>query len=298
MKLLVLGLDGLDPELVDKWNLHFFKQCAWGRHYVGFFRTRFTPIIWGSMITGLNVEERGYDIEHINSYRSRAMFRNSILRHLYEFRKRFLPKRELGLRFFLKRLGLVRYAASPSMPKELRDRSVFVELEKRGLRTVAIEVPGFNERRNEYFRFKISLLHERKSSREEFEKLIAEALLETARRVREGARYVREGYHLVFVYSPLPDIAFHAFPYPRLCDRLYLRKIHIELWRVVEPLVRFARERGYATMILSDHGFDMENYDHSSHGFWSLSVKPSTCITTALDLKNLMLEIIDRRSPS
>ena len=55
LRLVILGLDGLDPHLVDRWEMDWFKQKVWGRHYVGFLKKLYTPIVWGCFLTGLNV---------------------------------------------------------------------------------------------------------------------------------------------------------------------------------------------------------------------------------------------------
>lgn len=64
--MLILGLDGLDPDLVERWRLRWFMQKSYGRHYVGFLKTKYTPIAWACFVTGKNVEEQGYDINYIH----------------------------------------------------------------------------------------------------------------------------------------------------------------------------------------------------------------------------------------
>ena len=56
MKLLILGLDGLEYKLVERWNLEVFKQKVYGSHDVSFFRNIFTPIVWASFLLGENAE--------------------------------------------------------------------------------------------------------------------------------------------------------------------------------------------------------------------------------------------------
>ena len=293
MKLLIVGLDGLDPDLVGRWEMGWFQQKTWGRHYVGFLSILNTAVIWSCFLTGLNVEKLGYDFRSAVYKKYEDGFRFGVLRTLYRL-KRKLAIGRLGLRRLMVSLGLFNPVSGYRMPEHLLEKSFLEELKAKGYRVAAIEVPGYNESKNEYYRSSVAKLVAAPFS--ERLKLIDEAMKDVEERAHKVMKHVREGYELVMVYSPLPDIAFHLTPKPRISARLWLRTLHYRLYKTVEPLLKLAEKEGYATLIVSDHGFDLSKYDHSSYGFWSLSVEAPTWwnICTVLDFKKNILKLVER----
>lgn len=292
MKLVILGLDGLDPDLVERWDMSWFKQKAWSRHYVGLLRKLYTPIIWSCFLTGLNVEEHGYSLSELREKRSREAFRSKLLYILYPLRRK-IPVRELGLRKLLTRLGLVNSYPPSIMPSYLLEKTFIEELRARGYSVIAVEVPGYNESKNEYYRTNMGRLVS--VSFTEKAGLVEEAIRDVEERICETLGYIEEGYDLVFTYTPLPDIAFHMVVKPTLKNKLWLRTIHYRLYKIVKPLISTAVKRGYAVLIVSDHGFDLKEHYHSQYGFWSLSVSPPEwwSINTILDFKENIVRIVE-----
>ncbi|RLB81448.1 MAG: hypothetical protein DRH17_09120 [Deltaproteobacteria bacterium] len=291
MRLLILGLDALDPILVEKWNMDWFKQRVYGRHYVGFLKKLYTPIVWGCFATGKNVEELGYNLDYIHEKRNRKLF--GFLYPLYVIRKKLLPNKNLGIRNLLIKLGILKEIAyTPNMPEIMRHESFIEVLISKGYRVYAHEVPGYNEEHNEYYRTSLAKAVEQPFN--ERKKLVEEALEDTRKRVEKGLKYVIDGYDLVFVYSPLPDIAFHVVLKPTLRMKLWLREVHYKLYNTVKPLLDAAYSNGYAVLIVSDHGFDIEKYYHSDYGFWSLNINPPSWwkIRSILDFKNNILRLV------
>ena len=269
MKLLILGLDGLDPHIVERWNLNIFKQAVWGKHFVGFLSKLYTPIVWGCFLTGLNVEEQEFSIDYIAEERTKRMFKFKLLYHLHKVRKKILPLKNLGLRELLVKLKMVKLDVPVVMPQELIARTFIEILKRQGFRVAAIEVPAYNETKNEYYR---SLVATSISKPFDVRKqIVEEALDDTRARIEQGLNYIAQDYDMVFVYSPLPDIAFHIAYKPNLQIKIWLKTVHDELGGIVKPLLREAMRRGYVVLIVSDHGFDIGKYDHSKYGFWSLS---------------------------
>ena len=289
MRLLILGLDGLDPDLVERWRLGQFAQRCHGRHYVGFLKTLYTPIAWACFLTGRNAEAQGYDIEYIHEERARKLW--GPLYPLYAVRRRLI-KRKLGVRKLLIRLGLLKAVYTPNMPMEMKPSSFIDELASRGFKVYVHEVPGYNEEHNEYFRTALAKMVGQPF--EERKRLAEEALEETRRRVAEGLKQVYEGCDLVFVYSPLPDLAFHAVTKPTATAVAWLLGLHHRLYGTIKPLMEVAYGNGYAVLIASDHGFNLKEYYHSDYGFWSLSVEPPTWwrIHSILDFKESIVRLV------
>ena len=293
VKILIIGLDGLDPDLVERWRMCWFKQRFYGRHYVGLIKDLYTPILWSCFLTGLNVEEHGYSLSELKEKRASDAFRSKLLCKLYLLRKRIIPIKKLGLRKLLIKFGLVDPYPGSIMPEHLLRKTFLEELKARGYSVVAIEVPGYNESRNEYYRVKIDELVT--ASFRERSKLVEEALEDTSERVDRAIEYVASGYDVIFVYSPLPDVAFHMAVEPNLSIRAWLRSIHHSLYKVVKELLDIAKENKYAVLIVSDHGFDLKNYYHSNYGFWSLNIEPPSwwSIHSILDFKENILKLTE-----
>lgn len=291
MRLAIVGLDGLDPDLVERWRMDWFKQRAWGRHYVGFISVPHTPVAWSCFLTGLNVEEHGYSFSESIEKRTREGFRSSFLYKLYLLRKR-IPIKKLGLRKLLIKLGLIDPYSPSIMPQHLLENTFLRELEVEGYRVVAIEVPGYSERVNEYYRSTVwnyVFAPFREKSR-----FVEELMEVTKERVLKASEYVEQGYDLVFTYTSLPDSAFHLVPRPTLKGAVWLRTTCYKLYNIVKPLLEVAYRNGYAILMVSDHGFNLKNYNHSDYGFWSLSIEPPSWwrVSSILDFKENILKLV------
>lgn len=152
MKLLIIGLDGLDYDLVMRWGLKQYLQKYHGKHYVGFACNLYTPILWGMFLTGINVEKHGYSLKELRDKWKQDIWKYSFLRKLYLIRKKLLPMKKLSIRPLLVKLGLVRPYPPSILPKHLLEQTFTLELKRKGLKVYAIEVPGFNEEENEKYR--------------------------------------------------------------------------------------------------------------------------------------------------
>ena len=133
MKLLIIGLDGLDYNIVLRWNLRDYLQEYYGKHYVGFACRLYTPILWGMFLTGINVEEHGYNLEKLKEKRSLEVWKYSFLRKMYMFRKK-IPIKKLGIRPILVTLGLARKYPPSIMPDHLLRQTFIEELKSKGLK--------------------------------------------------------------------------------------------------------------------------------------------------------------------
>jgi len=291
MRLLILGLDGLDYNLVEKWRLSFFKQRYYGKHYIGFLKKLYTPIVWGCFLTGVNVEEHGYSLHQLVEKRGKDAFKSQILRRLYSIRKK-VPIGNLRIRKILIKLGLVNPYQGSIMPESLLNKTFLKLLKDLNYKVATVEVPGYNEEVNEYFRSTYGLLLS--ASLDEKRAYIDKILEETDRRMIKTMDYIDKGYDLVFTYSPLPDIAFHIAVKPTLRIKVWLKNVHEHLQQILRPLIKEAENRNYTILIVSDHGFDLNKYYHSNYGFWSLSIEPPGwwSIETILDFKENIIKMI------
>ena len=287
MKLLIIGLDALDYNLIERWDLEFYKQKYYDKHYVGFIEPLHTPVIWSCFLTGIDVSKSDYSFKKCVQKRSKDAL-NPLLRPLYDLRLRLI-RRPIGIRKILIKLRLAKRYTPENMPEKLLEKTFIEELRAKRFSVSAIEVPGYNEDRNAYYRplvwkgVGVTL--------KEKETFLEEIMKECERRVEDGMRYIDEGIDLVFVYLPMPDLAHHML-FKGLRERLRLYKVYKELAELIRPLI--VDSEGYIKLIVSDHGFDIKRYSHSDYGFWSLSIKPPDWwrIETILDFKENIIKMI------
>jgi len=291
MKLLIIGLDGLDYDLVERWGLAFYKQKYYGKHYVGFLKKLYTPIIWSCFLTGIDVTTQGYSLNELRVKRVMDCL-HPILRPIYKLRVRILRGRRLFVRGFLVRLHLVKAYPPSIMPKHLIKQTFLNIMEDSiGAKVYAIEVPGYNERNNERYRSQIKGLASATVCRKL--EYIEGVLKDCEKRVESAIKAVTDSDDIVFLYLPLPDIAHHLL-FRGLAEITYLRQHYGKLSRMLKPLVDKASNNGYRILMVSDHGFDLNRYYHSDYGFWSINFDPPKWwkIESVLDFKENLLNLL------
>ena len=270
MKVLILGLDGLDYDCVNRWNINEFKQKYFGKHLVNMLSHLYTPLIWGSFLIGGNVEDYGYDLKRLREKRA-LDGSHPLLRPLYKLRLKLFPNRKIGLRELLVRKGLAEKYPPSIMPKRLLKKTFLEVLKMNGYKVSAIEVPAYNEVKNEYFRCTFSkYLSKPLKSKIDY---VEGCLSDVQDRVNKAMKFVFENYDVIFMYSHLPDIAHHLF-FRNIIETKMLHDIYLRLKEITLPLIEESYSRDYAVLIISDHGFDVKKHYHSNYGFWSLNVEP------------------------
>lgn len=55
--MIILGFDGLEPSLVEKWGLKTLQQSCWGKTDLSEFKLLRTVALWSSFLTGKNMED-------------------------------------------------------------------------------------------------------------------------------------------------------------------------------------------------------------------------------------------------
>lgn len=264
-KLLILGLDGLELKLVLRWNLTELLQKFYGKFHVGDLNRLYTPLIWSSILCGFNVEEKGYDYEKAVR---KSMGKLGLL-HILKKSVIGEEKRMWLMRKMLRKLGLLN-PPKFVMPKELLKETFLDEVEKRGFKVFVLEVPGYNEKTNGIFRL-------------EMPKLVTSGTLKTKRNFLKGVMQEAEkrltntkkairNHDLVMCYLPLPDLAHHLF-FKGFKSKVEILTLYKWLETKTKNLLEDAYKLNFKVLIISDHGFDMVNYDHTNYGFWSTNFK-------------------------
>ena len=283
--MLIIGLDGLEYEFVVRWRCKKFMQKVYGKYDIVGISRLSTPILWGSILTGINVEKHGYDIKAMDEKKGRVdIHKNILVRFLYDKFYKYrakLPVKDLGIRRFLTRINEMRNYPGATMPVKLLKQTFLYKLQRRGYKVLAIEVPSYNETLNDIFRAncpKFMLApHEAKLG------FIQLLLKECKRRVNIVLNSLDE-YDLIFVYLPIPDLIHHVLSLTRHL-KFWIFKYYKDIERLISPLLKYDD----LTLILSDHGFSLKTLDHTNYGFWSLNEDLGWDVKTIYDFHKHIL---------
>lgn len=289
MKVLIIGLDGLDYRLVTRWNMDIFKQKIYGMHYVGFLKTLYTPIIWGCFLTGRDITREGYNLKVLKKKRSEEAFPR-FLRPFYKLKKKLLGSRTFRMKEILRRLGLVKRYPPSIMPKDLLKKTFLEKVRAYGYSICAIEIPSYNERLNEKYR--TLYINYISASLKKKLMFLQEVKKDCYSRIKQTLEAVMSGVDLIFVYLPLPDIGHHLL-FKGIKERIALRIHYGEIRKMITPLIRKASSKEYLILVVSDHGFDIKKYTHSEYGFWSLNLDTDWRPEQIIDFYPKILEWID-----
>ena len=240
--IMILGLDGLEYNFVEKWNLTDLKQKEYGKIKVPISKETGAPAsppVWASFLTGKYVT---------NLTLERSIFRTRVLDVLKFLRKHVDVSLRLGSKFTafkfpkLKEKTFLDHTNSVEInaPFYSYDHETYHVLQNWTLETISLE-GTINALRALYLERKKQILNE-------IEKM--------------------KDVDVVFAYMHFPDILQH-FLFPRPAR---LRKLYLDLNSYVSTL-KEKLEESTLFIIVSDHGFDLQTQLHSTHGFYSSNTK-------------------------
>ncbi|RLE67121.1 MAG: hypothetical protein DRJ47_00995 [Thermoprotei archaeon] len=298
MKVFVLGIDGLEARLVKRWNLKNIMQREWGTHdvasVVGPEEKIYTPIIWASFLLGDSAVRFGYTWKQILDERMKVAY-GPILYPLYRFKIFLFGKRKLGLRKYMVKLGLYKRDRVrreiwriERLPEHIKQKTLVKEAKNLGYRVWIKEFPSYNDKEVAEMRAYMSIhffetLDERLKYLEEVYsfsiKLLEEAIDEF------------DAYDLLLYYSPLIDFANHMLYRPgKLKLMVHLASYYKRIDRLVEKVSEKIGDS--ALMVISDHGYDPMEHEHSGYGFWSSNIILTKKPQSITDFKNIIMDLL------
>jgi len=315
-KLVLIGIDCLDPYLVSHWRLkRYYSVGPTGFHFVGF--DLYTPIIWAKMITGLPVEKYGYS--------SRQLSRKKRLLSLYylgylvskmtsphkQKKTNTSPGREGAIKTAVRKairgddlsllekvaIGLLSKAASvEKLPRKLRRKTIIHYAASKGLRPWAIEFPPFNDHIYSVLR---NMLYFYIDSAPSEKKLFLEYIWELTTRTLNLLIQCIDRYDVILWYTPYIDTASHMYYRPwNIRDMTKLAAIYRRLGNLIREKLLSMLNDDWFIVIASDHGFNPSRQDHSHYGYWSMSTtdygKPSN-VTEIAEVLKKVINLIARR---
>lgn len=264
--IVVLGIDGLEYDLVEEWDLKYIKQKAYTKTDLSDFGVIITPLIWAAMLTGEKVE----GIEKI--FLKRARFFSEKPKSIKKEEKQYITAK-IAARLL------------PKSAKEWIIRNVLLNpfektsdyLIKKKYRTVfdffqnpwTNGVPSYGKNvADERVR---RLMREASSGHPE---ILYRESLKLFRVDREKLfEALSRNHDFIFWYTPFLDEMEHFY----IHRKMKLLKVYIDLNRMVKEVCDWIGDDG-AVYVISDHGMVLvkssaSGYfgEHSDHGFFSSS---------------------------
>lgn len=300
MKVFIAAIDGLEYNLVEKWDIGKFKQAKYGRHDVKVAVREgdplYTPLIWASFLLGQPAYKYGFDMSYIQSRKAEYGY-NPLLRLLFKARLRLLGSRRLGVREFLSRIGLFNSEAVRRtthkievMPPDLVEKTFIHEARRRGYRVWYRNIPSLPG--DKYAEYRAFLYKYFEADIRERLRMLDQLYRESESDLVDALKAVADGYDLIVYYTPLLDEAHHMLyrpGKPKLMVRLrrYYRLVEDQVGRIAEAL-----GGDWVLLIVSDHGYDPSIHEHSDYGFWSFSRGLGYEPRTILDFRGIIEDLL------
>ncbi|RLI77049.1 hypothetical protein DRP04_11955 [Archaeoglobales archaeon] len=274
-RIFILGLDGLEYELVERWNLVHLKQSEYGKLEVPINEKShqpLTPEVWGAFLVG---KQLNVDIEKMN-HPLVLIFR------ILKFLRKYINI-SLGLgnkiqnKIPVKRWGMMKYGIP-------LDQKTFLNLTK----SKAINVPFYN---NDTYTFHIAYLFDRgelslKQAIKAYQRIYMkrkEVILSEVEKIHDE--------NVIFAYMHFPDVLEHfTFKRPWI-----VRKHYLDLNNFVS-ILRGKIEDSTLFLIVSDHGFNLKKGTHTRYGFYSSSQPLNPKPTRITDFFHLILQTVKKNS--
>ena len=274
-RLCVLGYDALDIELVEKFDLPNLKQSEYGKTDISEFDKASTPILWGSAITGKNLEPKFTEEKGNETMRG-------ITRKPYHVLKGYSPSLAIMARKILMKIGVLGKIRGSVFRVNVRDDlgldTIFDDNGRKG-----VNIPALNQDNNtkytmdDYFR--------RDIDDDEYVGEIWNCFERTKEKFLE--HFDKE---LVMAWFCPADRVGHIFR-PDL-------DVMEETYRRLDDFAGRVREEFDGdVMIISDHGMkEMGDFgDHSdiSYGYWSFSRDLGLRNPKLVDFRYIVEDILD-----
>ncbi len=264
-RIIILGIDGLEYNLVEEWNLRYLKQKAHSKTDLSDFDVIVTPPIWATILTGKKISE--LEEPFIKRHRFIAhKGKSSKVKAPWYVRmgSKILP---LGIRKKIGEAIIKRVTGDPFLAthdyllRTKKYRTMFDYFDK----TWTNGIPSYG-RNVSTPEVKAAMTEAVKGNL----KPLVEYAMKTYEQDRKALFEALEGdYELIFWYTPFLDEISHFY----IRKKLKLMNIYFD----VNKLVRDVSEKldeGDVLYIISDHGMepipgDPRGGDHSDHGFFS-----------------------------
>ncbi len=317
-KIIILGVDCLDYNLIRKWRLDHYMLGSFGYHFVGL--DLYTPVIWAKFLTGIDVTKHGFTskrlslikrIKTLYYMRYLLYFFKGVINNLHHYGDKCISKvngislfdvknivskfikldnyNRLSLHERMTLKLLIKAAYSERLPRKFMNRTFVYEAINRGLRTLLIEFPPIND--NIYSIVRNALYFYIGTSPNE-----RQVFLDYVWKITDTTLDILlknfDNYDVIMWYTPVIDIASHMFYRPKnLAYMIRLYTVYKRLGKKIEKIVSEINDDAII-LIASDHGYNPVRQDHSHFGYWSINAKIMRKLRTVLDFSPLIKHYI------
>jgi predicted AlkP superfamily phosphohydrolase/phosphomutase len=289
MKVLILGIDALEYDLVEEWDLKNLKQKEYGKIKVPLTKNLDDPateIVWPCFITGKEPEEMGY-ISTILYRQPFKWFFENVYTNINTKEEGFHPDTILHKKtkksnssvllskFFMKS----GFAHSPTR-SNIKAHTIF---DNKSLKIAHFHIPVYDKDAFPEYRKDLVKVISKKKNASDFTKTVKKTFYD---RCNELTSYLEKNkdWDLVMMYWFCLDGVQHAF----FRNKLKIMDFYILFNEFVGKL-RSKLSDDVLLLIISDHG--QEKGIHTDYGFYSSNIKIDMKKDNIIDFKN----IIDRK---
>ncbi len=275
-KICILAYDALEIDLIEKFDFPNLEQKEYGKVDISDFYTVFTPILWGSFLTGENLEPYFREEEG-------SGFLKKIFRSPYKFLKKNVSgKIAVSTKHHLGKLGLVDRVKgtvkSQNVSKDLKKKTIFDNVGD----SIGINIPSFSKKRSKETSMKEMI--EDKISDSEFQEGVWNCFKKTKKELLQNL-----DKDLVMAWFGPADWMGHVYR-----GNMEVMK---ETYSVLNDLAGTVKNRfDGLVLIVSDHGMKrLGNYgDHTdmNYGFYSSSVELGLKNPKMTDFYDIIKEIL------
>ena len=281
MRCLILAIDSLEYEIAK--NFPNLTQEEFGRTIVPITSDgeAYTPVVWGSFITGLPPEEHEiYEGPKLN-------WQNPVLERLHGFiknRRNFYSRYSEGLGKLAVKLGFeqsrnhIFHTADDFKSKNIS--TIFDDAKK----PIAMSIPSYNEEAvNQHFRERLGEVYQKGLPEEVLEAEAREVFNSRAQRIY---KILEEDWDLFMVHLFIVDTFGHL--YPNRTSKFE------ELYSEMNDFVGDVKKKLDDTFVfvISDHGH--RNGHHTSYGFYSSNEILGLHFPKITDFHDIILEVLSR----
>lgn len=276
MKVLILGIDALEYNLVEKWDLKHLKQKEYGKVKVPIYEGGGEPVtlvVWPCFISGSEPDEMGFDSPIL--YRQPLkFFLDYIFFPTTSFFKAKSDKKENSIDFktskkekIISRFNFLSMKAGFGRYPLKKDIKAPTFFDNKNIKTLRFHIPVFDEShtledhcnpRNNV----IAALGD-KSLRKEFDSKLSKEFADRSKKIFD---VIDDDWDLCMQYFYVLDGIQHVYFKNKLKIMSYYMKFNEFVGKLKEKI-----SDETMILIISDHG--QENGLHTNYGFYSSNIK-------------------------
>ena len=306
-KVLILGIDCLDYNLVLKWKLKNYRLRRFGYYFVGY--DLYTPIIWAKFLTGEDVTKYGFSMKRLSRIKRfkslyYAQYPLQILLNLIgRIRKRKTSENVVYSEKLLERVrGICDFKSIIMHISTMIHRNAYLSFRNLKLRQriclslllkaaeveklpaplfkktfvyhaiqrgLKVLIVQFPPINDTFYALLRNLLYFGLDTSFYQKKLFVDSLWKVTNRSLNFVLKNLDKYDIILWYTSYIDITSHLFY--RLGDYKSLLQLFVAYRKLNSKIgkVLSILNEDTAVLLISDHGYDPKRHDHSFFGFWS-----------------------------